>query len=75
MCIYTKKPIAPQRGAKYLVNIIKKTEALAFYGPNMETGFNFNIPGILWYKKKQVLNTLNKRFIYLCIFIHIVIVR
>jgi len=30
-----------------LVNIIKKTEALAFYGPNMETGFNFNIPGIL----------------------------
>ena len=29
------------------INIIKKTEALAFYGPNMETGFNFNIPGIL----------------------------
>ena len=35
------------RSNNHSINIIKKTEALAFYGPNMETGFNFNIPGIL----------------------------
>ena len=39
--------IGPAKRGGKLVNIIKKTEALAFYGPNMETGFNFNIPGIL----------------------------
>ena len=39
--------MGPAKRGKKLVNIIKKTEALAFYGPNMETGFNFNIPGIL----------------------------